>query len=70
MHDHTEKCLEIFGYLEEFIKAYMRLERNGKVQFEVHSELSKDVRLLKGTAQGDPKSKPFHMARGPKDSSR
>ena len=57
MHiDHTEKCLEIFGFPEEFIKAYMQLARNGTVQFEVHSELSEDVRLLRGTAQGDPKS--------------
>ena len=54
--DHTEKCLEIFEFPEEFIKAYMRLARNGTVQFEVNSELSEDVKLLKGTAQGDPKS--------------
>ena len=54
--DHTEKCLEIFQFPEEFIKAYMRLARNGTVQFEVNSELSDDVQLLKGTAQGDPKS--------------
>ena len=53
--DHTEKCLEICGFPEEFIKAYMRLARNGTIQFEVNSELSEDVRLLKGTAQGDPK---------------
>ena len=54
--DHTERCLEIYEFPNNFKKAYMRLARNGTVQFEVNSELSEDNPLLKGTAQGDPKS--------------
>ena len=33
----------------------MRYARNGTVQFEINSELSKNIKLLIGTAQGDPK---------------
>ena len=54
--DHTERCLELYEFPNSFKKAYMRLARNGTVQFEVNSELSEDIPLLKGTSQGNPKS--------------
>ena len=54
--DHTKKFLEIFEFPEVFIKAYMQLARNGTVQLEINSKLSEDLKLLKGTAQGNPKS--------------
>ena len=55
-HKHMEKCLEFYEFPEKFIKATMKLVRNGTMQFEVNGHLSDECELQKGTGQGDPKS--------------
>ena len=54
--DHVERCLEIYGFPFEFIRATMRLVRSGTMQFQVNSSTSEDHELLAGSGQGDPKS--------------
>ena len=51
-----EKCLEFYEFPEKFIKATMKLVRNGTMKFEVNGHLSDECELQKGTGQGDPKS--------------
>ena len=53
---HLENCLQFYQFPQQFIQAFMRLARNGTVQFEVNSQLSGDYKVQKGTGQGDPKS--------------
>ena len=55
-YQHVENCLEFYGYPERYRKAFMRLVRNGTLQFEINGHLSGDYDLEKGTGQGDPKS--------------
>ena len=54
--DHMENALEFFEFPQKFTAAFMRLVRNGTVQFDVNGMLSDDHPLDKGTGQGDPKS--------------
>ena len=53
---HIENCLKIYGLPSSFIQAYMRLARNGTLQYEVNSSVSEDMPIDAGTGQGDPKS--------------
>ena len=55
-YQHEENCLEFYGYPERYRKAFMRLVRNGTLQFEINGHLSGDFDLEKGTGQGDPNS--------------
>lgn len=65
-HQHIENCLKLYEFPEQFVKAYMRLARNGTAQFEVNSGMSQDHPILKGTGQGDPKSSfGFNLAAAP-----
>ena len=53
---HLENCLQFYQFPQQFTQAFMRLAKNGTVQFEVNSQLSGDYKVQKGTGQGDPKS--------------
>ena len=53
---HMENCLQFYEYPERYREAFMRLVRNGTIQFEVNGHISGDYELEKGTGQGDPKS--------------
>ena len=65
-HQHIENCLKLYEFPEQFVKAFMRLARNGTAQFEVNSGMSEDHPILKGTGQGDPKSSfGFNLAAAP-----
>ena len=54
--DHIEQALKIYGLPQPFIQAYMRMARNGTLQYEVNSVVSEDMSIEAGTGQGDPKS--------------
>ena len=54
--DHIENCLKIYNFPDVFTEAFMRLARDGTVQFEVNNLLSWICTINKGTGQGDPKS--------------
>ena len=54
--EHIENCLNFYDFPEKFVTAFMRLVRNGTMQFEVNSMLSDDHVLGSGVGQGDPKS--------------
>ena len=53
---HIERSLEFFEFPPEYRKAFMKLARNGTLQFEINGHLSDDFELNRGTGQGDPKS--------------
>ena len=53
---HMGKCLEYYGFPEEYSRAFMRLVHNGTMEFEVNGILSQKFKLERGTGQGDPKS--------------
>ena len=54
--NHIERCLEFFNFPPNYRKAFMKMARNGTLQFEVNGHLSNDFDLNRGTGQGDPKS--------------
>ena len=49
---HLENCLQFYQFPQQFTQAFMRLAKNGTVQFEVNSQLSGDYLVQKGTGQG------------------
>ena len=53
---HIERCLEFFNFPPKYRRAFMKMARNGTLQFEVNGHLSDDFDLNRGTGQGDPKS--------------
>ena len=54
--DHIERSLDFFEFPAKYKNAFMRLARNGTLQFEINGHLSEDFHLNRGTGQGDPKS--------------
>ena len=54
--NHIEATLNIYQFPAKFTTAFMRMVRNGTMQFEINSNTSEDHDLLAGSGQGDPKS--------------
>ena len=55
-HNHIEESLRLYQFPEKFRIAFMRLARNGTMQFEINGNTSQDHQIKTGTGQGDPKS--------------
>ena len=65
-HDHIDESLRLYSFPVKFRNAFMRLARNGTMQFEVNGSMSQDYNVRSGTGQGDPKSAfAFNVAAAP-----
>ena len=54
--EHIKRSFEVFKFPQKFQTAYNRLTKTALAQYEVNSMLSRQVKLERGTGQGDPMS--------------
>ena len=53
-HDFTKKSLKAFNFPNKFIKVIKNMLRNSTVKINLNNHQSKNVKIGKGTKQGDP----------------
>ena len=49
--DHIERSMDFLEFPAKYKNAFMRLARNGTLQFEINGHLSEDFHLNRGTGQ-------------------